>query len=218
MPLPEILAAPAPTPEAGARLSKRERTRRQLVAAATRIFSAHGVADATVQQIADEAEMTIGTIYNHFRTKAEIVNAVAVSIAETIRERSAGVRSQMGSGAELMASGCLRYVWLAEKSPAWALLILDVAASSPSLLETIGGFVLTELRRGLKDGDFTVADEGAALDLVIGTCIQAMRRIARGQAPAGHGATVTVAILRGLGVPAQRARAIVEKSPALFGG
>lgn len=211
-PLPEILRIRDEPP----RLPKRERTRRQLIAAAIATFSAHGVADTTMQQIAVAAGMTTGTVYNHFRTKAEIVRAVALSIAQTIRERSAPARAVLETGAEQMAAGCRRYLGLAQSSPAWALLILDVASLDPTFRKTVTGFVLTELRRGVRRKEFTVVSEAAALDLVIGATMEGMRRIALGQANRQHAAAVAASILRGLGVSPARAKRISTKPLPLF--
>jgi AcrR family transcriptional regulator len=210
--LPEILQ----TRDEPLRLPKRERTRRQLVAAAIAAFSKHGVAETTLQQIAVVAGVTKGTVYNHFATKAEIVQAVALSIAQTIRERSAPARAVLESGAEQMAAGCRRYLGLAQSSPAWALLILDVASVDPTFRKTITSFVQTELRQGLRRKEFSVASEAAALDLIIGSTIEGMRRIALGRAHKQHAAAVTVSILRGLGVAPARAQQISIKPLPLF--
>jgi AcrR family transcriptional regulator len=212
-PLPEIIR-PVPEPD---RLPKRERTRRQLVAAAIVAFSAHGVTDTTMLQIAVAAGVTTGTVYNHFRTKAEIVRAVAVSIASLIRERSAPARAMIETGTEQMAAGCRRYLSLAQSSPAWALLILDVASVDPLFRKTITGFVRTELRRGLRRREFSVVNEAAALDLIVGTTMEGMRRIAYGQARKPHVAAITASVLRGLGVSPARAWKVATKPLPLFG-
>lgn len=211
-PLPDILQ----TRDEPWRLPKRERTRRQLVAAAIVAFSRHGVADTTLQQIAVVAGMTKGTVYNHFATKADIVQAVALSIAQTIRERSKPARAVLASGAEQMAAGCRRYLDLAQDSPAWALLVLDVASVDPTFRKTIASFVQIELRRGLRQKEFSVASEAAALDLIIGTTMEGMRRIALGRTRRQHAAAVTVSILRGLGVAPARARRISMRRLPLF--
>lgn len=210
--LPDVLQ-PAP---AGMRLPKRERTRRQLIAAAIKVFSARGVAATVLPEIAAAADMTVGTVYNHFRSKAEIVSAVAVEIAETIRARSAPGRAQLKTGTEQMAAGCRRYLGLAESSPSWALLILDVASIDPAFRKTITGFVATELRKGVRSGEFTVDSEAAALDLVIGATMEGMRNIALGTARKGHATQVTAAILRSLGVPPARARQAASQPLPLF--
>ncbi|HTR87175.1 MAG TPA: TetR/AcrR family transcriptional regulator [Reyranella sp.] len=213
-PLPAPLAGASPT--AGKPLSKRERTRGQLILAAISVFSANGVAASTMQQVAAEAGMTTGTVYNHFHSKTEIVAAVARQIAETIRQRSMGARATLGSDAEQIAAGCRRYLGLARSSPAWALLILDVASVDPAFRKTITGFVRSELRHGLRSGEFTVVSEAAGLDLVIGGTMEAMRRIATGEAPRNHATVVVAAILRGLGISSAAAQRIAAKPLPLF--
>src|SRR5215213_1356508 len=88
--LPAALAAAAP-----GRLPKRERTRRQVIAAAT--------------------------LYNHFRTKDELLQGVALHVAETLCRRIAESYTEVRDAAERMAIGNRRYIWLAEQSPGWAL-------------------------------------------------------------------------------------------------
>lgn len=210
--LPDVLRSR----DAPRRLPKRERTRRQIIAAAIDVFSERGTAETTMGQIAVAAGVTTGTIYNHFKTKTEIVRAVALSIAETIRERSAPARTALETAAEQIAAGCRRYLGLARSSPAWALVILDVASVDPTFRKTIGGFVGTELRRGVRRKEFAVASEAAALDLVIGATMEAMRRIALGQARPGHEASVTAMILRGLGVGPVPARRLAIAPLPLF--
>jgi hypothetical protein len=57
-----------------------------------------------------------------------------------------------------------------------------------------------------------------ATDLVVGAVIQAMRRIAHGDAPRSHRTDITLAILRGLGLPSAEARRIVgQPLDALIG-
>lgn len=169
-----------------------------------------------MEQIAVSAGVTKGTVYNHFPTKDEIVHAVALSIAETIRERSAPARAVLKTGTEQIAAGCRRYLGLARSNPAWALLILDVASADTTFRRTIAGFVTTELRRGLRAKEFTVANEAAALDLIAGATMEGMRRIAMGKAHKHHAAAVTESILCGLGVNRARARRIATKPLPLF--
>ena len=59
------------------KLRKRDRTRDLLIRTAMQAFGEQGVADASVQQIAARAGVANGTFYVHFRTKEEILAAVA---------------------------------------------------------------------------------------------------------------------------------------------
>jgi AcrR family transcriptional regulator len=204
-PLAEVLAAETQ------RAPKRERTRRQLVAAAIRVFSARGVAAATIQEIAAAAEMAPGTVYNHFRAKDEVLQAVAAWAADALCRRMSESHAEVAQGSQRMAIGNRRYVWLAEQSPQWALLLLDIAAAAPQLVQQINEYALADLRLGIRQKSFRIASEAAALDLINGTVTQAMRRVALGMAPARHDVAVAAAVLRGLGMPFDEALEVARR-------
>lgn len=211
MPLAEALAAQP------AGLGKRERTRRQLLHAAVQVFSARGVAGATMQEIARQAGMTPGTVYNHFSTKEALLQDVAVWLAQTLCERIADSQVGVEEGAQRMVIGNRRYLWLAQQSPAWALLMMDVAAAAPRLLLHVAGYAVADLRRGVAQKAFHVDSEAAALDLIMGSCTQAIRSIALGLAPPGHDIAVATLVLRGLGMAPAAAEAVARRPLPDFG-
>lgn len=192
-------------------LPKRERTRRQLLGAAIAVMARHGVANTTIQQIADNAGMTVGTVYNHFPNREAIVEALALWVGRTLCQRIADSYAHIPSGAERMAIGNRRYLWLAQQSPQWALMLLDVVAVSPALIRQISADALADLRLGIEQESFTVASEAAAMDLISGTITQAMRSIAHGLTPPEHDVAVATTVLRALGVPSREARAIARR-------
>lgn len=53
-----------------------QETRHLLLDAATRVFSARGVARTTLQDVASAAGMTRGAVYWHFKDKADLFNAM----------------------------------------------------------------------------------------------------------------------------------------------
>jgi AcrR family transcriptional regulator len=196
---------------AAAPLRKRQRTRQHLILSAIRVIGVRGLAGTTPRQIALAAGVTSVTFYNHFKSKPDIVKAVALFVAQALRERSAPSRATLETGAERMAAGCLRYLRLAEASPEFAALVLEVAVAEPELLQRIGSFVLAELRHGVREKDFAAGAEPAALDLVVGSVMRGMARIARGAAPRRYAKDITLAILCGLGLTRRRAQAILSR-------
>ena len=179
--------------------------------AAIKVFSARGVAAGTVQEIAGVAGMTTGTVYNHFKTKEEVLREVALRLAATLCTRITESQAGVKEGAERMAIGGRRYAWLAEVAPQWALLMLDVATAAPELLGYIRDYVLADLRLGVKQKAFRIASEEAAMDLINGAGTHAMRTIAMGLAKPSHGADVAACVLRGLGVPHDKAEEIARR-------
>ena len=211
MPLGQALAE---QPEG---LGKRDRTRRQLLLAAVQVFSARGVAAATIQEIAQTAGMTTGTVYNHFDTKEAIVAAVGVWLADTLCLRINESQRGIERGAQRMAIGQRRYSWLARESPAWTLMLLDVSATVSSMSERIARYAYEDLKLGIAQNDFRVPSEAAAMNLIMSIGVLAMRDIAMGTAPADHDISVATIVLRGLGVPFKLAAEIAARPLPEFG-
>lgn len=205
---PEL--APGP-PDSIVVAPKRERTRRQLIEAAVRVFCARGVAAATLQEVAHAAQMATGTVYNHFASKDDLIQGLAVWLADRLCRRIADSCTHIEEGSERMAIGNRRYLWLADVAPAWAALLLDVAAASPALLDAVRGYMLADLRLGIRQRIFKVTTEAAAADLVGGTIAQAMRMSIGGLAPKNHGSAVTTMILIGLGMSRTDASRVVRR-------
>jgi AcrR family transcriptional regulator len=69
------------------RTSRREIRRQALIDAAVAVFSAKGVAAASVDDIVRAAGVAKGTFYLYFPTKDDAVNAVASAMVERVAER-----------------------------------------------------------------------------------------------------------------------------------
>ncbi|MGH9822225.1 MAG: TetR/AcrR family transcriptional regulator [Blastocatellia bacterium] len=71
--------------------SRRERKkstiRRRIISAGVELFSKHGIAEVTVDQIADAADVGKGTIYNYFAAKEDIVVAFIVDQEAKLQKR-----------------------------------------------------------------------------------------------------------------------------------
>lgn len=63
-----------------------ERTTRALLAAAEHLFAARPVADVTLEEIANEAGVAVGSVYNHFGSKAGLHAALVERALQTDRE------------------------------------------------------------------------------------------------------------------------------------
>ena len=60
------------------RLRERERRRQQIIAASKRVFLSKGVTEATIKDIAEEAELSPGTLYIYFKNKDELYSSISI--------------------------------------------------------------------------------------------------------------------------------------------
>ena len=69
---------PAPAPPAGNPLRERLRaeTARSIISAAEKVFAAQGLRAAKMDDIAAEAGVSVGTVYNHFEDREALLNAL----------------------------------------------------------------------------------------------------------------------------------------------
>jgi AcrR family transcriptional regulator len=87
--------------------SRRERKknaiREHIVAKGLELFSRQGIADVTVEQIAEAADIGKGTIYNYFPSKEHIVVAFMVNFEREVQKTLATITSQGTLDASLSA-------------------------------------------------------------------------------------------------------------------
>ena len=109
---------------------KSARTRARLMDAAVAVFARKGIEAASVNEIAQAADVANGTFYNHFKDKDEIVGVVAFAIGSRLVAPAAYIVA--------MLAGCA-FVGFGGSVPAQELAI------ALSLL-VVGGFVMIAAR------------------------------------------------------------------------
>jgi AcrR family transcriptional regulator len=206
-------------PRASRMSGVRARTRKLLLDAAVRVFARKGVGATAIHEIAAEAGVANGTFYNYFRAREEIVEAVGHYLAQPLHDEIGESSTDVSDPAERVAIGSRRFILKAMRDPSWGAAIVRVSGGSPGLPTRTAAPVLADLRAGRRRGRFRFTSESAAVDLLQGAVLAAMRTILEGRAGEEHAADVAALILRGLGVEAGEADAIARRPlPALTPG
>jgi AcrR family transcriptional regulator len=185
------------------RVRRRERTRRRLTEAATLLISEKGVAGLRISEITDRADVALGSFYNHFKTKEELVEAV---VADTIEVRAQAIVARMSSiedPAEVVSFACRRVVRIAFEDPemAWLFVNLDRA---DALFET--------LEAGLAAGRFELVDTHVALTTMVGGAIAVMRAILDGRCGPDVDSVFAEGVLRLLGLDRAEAAVVARRA------
>jgi AcrR family transcriptional regulator len=188
----------------------------QLLEAAVAVFAERGVAPVTIQDLALRAQVATGTFYNYFKSKDELLSALAFWMVDGYCQRISESYAHIPDGAERMAIGNRRYIQLAIDTPQWAMLLLQLVAAAPAAGERVAAYSVADLRLGLKQKRFRITNERAALDLIGGAVSAAMQSVATGQVPAtskklGYDSAVATLVLQGLGMDPEDAAEIARK-------
>jgi TetR/AcrR family fatty acid metabolism transcriptional regulator len=157
-----------------------EQRRKEILAAAEKVFAANGYAATTVDQVAAEAGISKGSMYNYFRTKEELFQqSFADVIAETEKESYAALE---GPGSSVAALREILAVWARrlEKDKRLGRLFLEFWTTAAREGETgrIGGWfadmyarwrdrIAALIERGQASGEFHVVDPRNAAALLM---------------------------------------------------
>ncbi|CAI8734828.1 MULTISPECIES: TetR/AcrR family transcriptional regulator [unclassified Pseudomonas] len=190
---------------------KRERTRRGLVDAALRLVARKEVGEIALLDVASEAAVSNGTIYNYFRTRDEVLEAVGIAMASEFSDAISALSSDVHCGARRLSIGVRMFVCRAAEDYEWANALLRIINFDQAMRSRLADHVLGDLREGLREGIFAYENEGIALDMVVSCTTGAMRSVVEGRAVAEHDQRVAEMILLALGVTPARAKRIASK-------
>jgi AcrR family transcriptional regulator len=211
----------APTPNRGAR--RRERTRARLIEAGRGLLSQRSADALTISGVTEAADVALGSFYNHFSTKEELVEAVVTEATEHEGATVEALTRDVDDPAEVVSIAHRHFVTLARNDPDWAWLLVRLDASHRVMAEALGPHAWRDLRAGLESGRFDVPDEMVALVSSGGALLNVMRGVLEGGL--GDDADVVHAegMLRLFGVPAKEAakvarRPLPEAAPASDSG
>ena len=193
----------------GRNARRRLMTRARLVAAGRRLIGAHGFDAVAVANITEEADVGVGSFYNYFRSKAELLEVViaeVVALLDAVLER---LTVDATDPAERVAV-CVRYVMhLTRHDPTLALFVLRASDVSPRLATGVTAPIEPHVRAGIGTGRFSVENRAIAMEAIGGLLLHAMRSTLTGR-NGSHDADRIVAeqVLRLLGLDREAAHAV----------
>jgi AcrR family transcriptional regulator len=197
------------SPTRGAR--RRARTRQKLTDAATVLISEKGVAGLRIQEITERADVALGSFYNHFDSKQELVEAV---VAATIDARAQAIVARMASiedPAEVVSFACRRVIRIAHDDPALAWLFVHLDRADVLFESMVLPYWVETLERGTRAGRFDVSETQIALTGVTGGALAVMRAVLDGRHGPDADAVFAEGVLRSLGVTHADASEIVGR-------
>lgn len=186
---------------------KKARTRQQLIDAALVIYARKGAGELTMLELANEAGVANGTIYNYFRTREEVLEAVGLAMAEQLSHRIAHLNHGIERGFLRLCMGIRVFICEAIANPEWASAVVNVVRYDEGIKSALGGYVRGDMSDALKQGDLNYRNEELALSYVVFGAAGAMLNIAEGLVAEDHDCLVAEMLLLGLGAAPEAAHA-----------
>ncbi|MGG7566503.1 TetR/AcrR family transcriptional regulator [Rhodovulum sp. DZ06] len=187
--------------------------------AALRIFADHGGSSVAISELAREAGVSRGTVYNNLDDPADLFPALCALLADEFLDSVNGVCAGMEDPAEKISAAIRLGVRRVHDEPHWGRFIARYAMLEPRLGTFWGAMPAAELRRGIASGRFSLRPEQvpSATATAGGATFGAISIVLDGRrAWREAGTDAAEIVLRGIGVPAREARVISHQPlPAL---
>jgi AcrR family transcriptional regulator len=203
-------------PSAGRVERRKARTRSALLAGARELFAANGLQETTIAEIAESADIAIGSFYNYFRTKEELLDALLEDeLAEQLRLLQAR-QAQVSDPAEKISVAHRHLVRSARADPTWAWLIVRLEVPYRIAWSVLGDPAERDLREGIEAGEFEVADVALALKASGGALFAVIHAQLAGELGDGADCEHAEGVLRSFGLDRAKAAEIARRPlPAL---
>jgi AcrR family transcriptional regulator len=190
---------------------RRAQTRAQLLAAARKLFAAQGFEQTTIRDIAGDADTALGSFYNHFRTKEDVLAAL---LEDALREQLELIerrQHQVDDVAERVSIAHRHLLAAVRDDPecGWLLVRLDV--EHRIIDQVLARSAMRDLRDGIATGRFAVADADVTLQASGGALLGVMHAALRGVLAAGYDSAHAEGILRSVGVSPAQAQDIARR-------
>lgn len=191
---------------------KKARTRQALVEAAMRIYSDKGVVALTLNDLAEEAGVSHGTVYNYFKTREEVLQAVGIELADQLSNLITEASRDIENGAERVAVGVRMFIRQGKRDPVWAGAVTGIFQHDHSIKSVVANNLQQDLKLGLEQGHFCIKNEIIAMSVVASSTFGAISLVVEGLNFENYDAIVAEMILLALGVAPAKAKEISNQA------
>jgi AcrR family transcriptional regulator len=137
------------------RVEKRQRRNREaLIAAGYQVMSAKGIDAATMQEIAELADVGAGTIYNYFHSKDDLAIAVLEKVMHRLAQRIEAVTNTFTDPAQVYAFGVRMVMRAATEDSRWRRLLNRAEVIAEAIFRVMGPFAIRDLQNARAAGRY----------------------------------------------------------------
>ncbi|HEX4110783.1 MAG TPA: helix-turn-helix domain-containing protein [Solirubrobacteraceae bacterium] len=195
---------------------QRARTRRKLTDAARTLIAEKGVEGLRISEITERADVALGSFYNHFESKDDLVAEVVADTIEAMAEAIEATMAGLEDPAEAVSFAARSYVRLVAENAELASLLVNLDRADAQFERAVLPYALGAISRGIDAGRFQVADPHLALIAIIGSTLAVMRAILDGRYEGDVDTLHAEGVLRAVGLTPEDAHAVATRElPAL---
>ncbi len=163
---------------------RQERKREALVQAGYRVMSAKGIDSATMQEIAELADVGAGTVYSYFKSKDDLAIAVLERVMLDLALRIEVATANFKDPAQVYAFGVRMVFESAIGDRRWKQLLHRAEVIANAMFNCMGPFAIRDIENATKAGRFKVKDARLTFKLASFAIIGASRAVTLGIFPA----------------------------------
>nr|WP_218171960.1 TetR/AcrR family transcriptional regulator [Pseudomonas yamanorum] len=191
---------------------------RRIHQAALRLFAEKGVSQVNISDLAQEAGVARGTIYNNVETMDKLFEQVASQLSADMHQRVKKSIDSVGDPAQRLANGIRLFIRRTHEEPHWGAFMSRFALSNLALREMFSSQAVPDLIHGLSLGRYQFRQEQmvTVISFIASSVLGSMFLVLEGLKTWREAGTDTAElILRALGVSIDDARvlATVELPP-----
>jgi AcrR family transcriptional regulator len=203
----ERRAPERPTPRLG---GKRERTRKKILDAAFGLIGHEKGLTIRIEEICAAAHISRGTFYNYFTSLEQLFEVLAIELSHDLNSALVSSWDETRSHAEGSNAAIQHYLIHARRDPAWAWAMVHLNAFGPTFGAEAWEACYRSIDKGIEAGEFDVPNATVGRDLMTGTVLATVRTMLRSGSDGSEPRIIAYHLLRALGVPDARAKAIAE--------
>lgn len=154
---------------------KQQRKREALVQAGYKVMSERGIDSATMQEIAELADVGAGTVYSYFKSKDDLAIAVMERLMHDLALRIEAVTNTFTDPAQVYAFGVRCVIEAATTDIRWKQLLYRSEVIADAMHRRMGPFAIRDLENATKAGRFKVKNASLTFKMaahaIVGSCL-----------------------------------------------
>ena len=200
-------------------IRKRDRTRSKLLSAAQQLTLEGGGAALTVFNLTERAEVALGTFYNYYRTREDMLADLCKLLIAACRNDVTLVTEGLSSPTAIVATSVRQTLHMVLPGSDLGRLLFDSSLPMHHFIVGLRRFFSADMKAGMQIGEFRVSNEIAVSSMVSGSSYGTMQDVYRGTLPLDMVDDIAEMILLMLGtepaVATNEARRKMEFCPPL---